>query len=221
MQTLIIVARRPLAGATKTRLCPPLDGETAAALYASFLRDTLDYARQLVAVQPLIIFTPADASDYFAELAPDMPAQPQRGINLGERLDNALQDALMQPGSRAIAINSDSPDLPHAYISDAFALLARGADLVLGPAADGGYYLIGLRQPQPRLLREVQMSTPSVLEDTLVLARELQLRTELLPPWYDIDTYADLRRLWANLSMADPATAPHTRAFLQQCRLLD
>jgi hypothetical protein len=220
MQTLIIVARRPLAGATKTRLCPPLDGETAAALYECFLRDTLLNARRVPGVQPVIIYTPEDAGSYFAELAPDFQARPQHGADLGHRLAHAFDEALAVAETRAVAIGTDSPDLPHRYISGAFALLAGGADLVLGPADDGGYYLIGLRRPQPRLFHEVPMSTASVLKDTLTLARELGLRSELLPPWYDIDTHSDLRRFQANVERGDASIAPNTRAFLAQSRFL-
>jgi uncharacterized protein len=220
MQTLIIVARRPIPGATKTRLCPPLDGETAAALYACFLRDTLLNARRVPGVQPVIMYTPEDAGSYFAELAPDLPARAQHGADLGSRLAHAFDETLADPGTCAVAIGSDSPDLPHHYISGAFGLLAGGADLVLGPADDGGYYLVGLRRPQPRLFLEVTMSTPAVLNDTLALAGELGLRSELLPIWYDIDTYADLRRLQANLETGDSLIAPDTRAFLGQRRTL-
>lgn len=220
MQTLIIVARRPLPGATKTRLCPPLDGETAAALYECFLRDTLHNVRHVPGVQPVIIYTPEDTGGYFAELAPDFQARAQRGADLGQRLAHAFDEALAAPETCAVAIGSDSPDLPHRYISGAFALLAGGVDLVLGPADDGGYYLVGLRQPQPRLFLEVTMSTSTVLKDTLNLARALGLRSELLPPWYDVDTHADLRRLEANLEAGDPAIAPETRAFLGQRRFL-
>lgn len=215
MPTLIVFAREPVAGQTKTRLCPPLDGATAAALYACFLRDTLDLARRTPGVQPLIAYTPASAGPYFARLAPDLPARPQVGAGLGERLANALQAALAE-GRPAAALGSDSPDLPGACLGAAFAQLAAGADVVLGPAADGGYYLIGLRAPQPRLLRDVPMSTPTVLADTLALAGDLGLRVALLPPWYDIDTAADLERLRANLATAPPEVAPATRAFLAE-----
>ncbi len=223
MRTLIIVAREPIPGQTKTRLCPPLDGTTAAALSACFLRDVLALVRQIPGVQPVIAYTPTSAAAYFAQLAPDIPAWPQHGANLGERLDNALQQALASTAAAnpaqlpsAVAIGSDHPDLPLAYLHNAFTLLDNGADLVLGPADDGGYYLIGLRTPQPRLLREVPMSTPTVLADTLALANGLALRTALLPEWYDIDTAADLRRLQVRLAQANPETAPTTRAFLQQ-----
>jgi glycosyltransferase A (GT-A) superfamily protein (DUF2064 family) len=116
-------------------------------------------------------------------------------------------------------MDSDSPTLPAAYLSAAFTHLREGADVVLGPCDDGGYYLIGLRQPQSRLLREVPMSTPTVLRDTLAIAEELGLRVALLPTWYDVDTVAELRRLRQELDgmQTDSLSSPahHTRAFLQ------
>ena len=115
-------------------------------------------------------------------------------------------------------MNSDSPTLPLTYLARAFEALADGADVTLGPSADGGYYLIGVKQPTPRLLREVRMSTPTVLADTLALAAEEGLRVELLPAWYDVDEAADLVRLAGELAAAPPEVAPRTRAFLRQHR---
>lgn len=89
-KALLVVAKQPAAGQTKTRLCPPLDGDTAAALYECFLRDTLDLMRQVPNVQRTIAFLPADAEGYFDALAPDMALTPQRGADLGERLANLL-----------------------------------------------------------------------------------------------------------------------------------
>ncbi len=251
MNTLLIFAREPAPGCTKTRLCPPLDGATAAALYACFLSDVLALARRVPGVRPVVAYSPATAGPFFAALAPDLLAWPQRGAGLGERMDRAFRDALapttpstpLRAGDRrlpttgdggwrmedggsrllnsqfsilnsVVIIGSDSPDLPTDYVWEAFARLDGGADVVLGPAEDGGYYLIGLCAPQPRLLREVPMSTPTVLADTLALARELGLRVELLPPWYDVDTSAELRWLAEGLRDAPPEVAPCTRAFL-------
>lgn len=95
-------------------------------------------------------------------------------------MDNAFADAFAQDGP-VVIIGSDLPSLPAAHVRDAFARLDAGADLALGPAEDGGYYLIGLRARQPRLLREPPMSAPTLLADTLALAAELGLRAELLP----------------------------------------
>jgi rSAM/selenodomain-associated transferase 1 len=227
-QTLITFAREPIAGRTKTRLCPPLDGAMAAGLYACFLCDVLDTMRRVPDVRRIVAHTPESHQAYFAELAPDFAVWPQRGAELGERMDHAFTDFGFEildfgleversqiQNAHAVIIGSDSPDLPGAYMCEAFARLERGADVVLGPAADGGYYLIGLRAPQPRLLREVPMSTPTVLADTLALARALGLRVELLPEWYDVDTGAELRRLAVALRLSPPDVAPHTRAFMQ------
>ena len=213
-RALLVVAKQPAAGHTKTRLCPPLAAETAAALYECFLRDTLDVMRQVPGVERGIVYLPADAAGYFHTLAPDMALTPQRGADLGERLDHLLSDALVGGAAQAVVMDSDSPTLPAAYVAEAFARLDGPADVVLGPCDDGGYYLIGLKRPQPRLLREVQMSTPFVVSDTLALADSLGLKVALLPPWYDVDTAAELERLRAELATASEQTAPHTHALL-------
>lgn len=218
-QMLLVVAKQPAAGQTKTRLCPPLMGATAAALYECFLRDTLDIMRRTPAVTRGIVYLPADAAGYFRALAPDFVLTLQEGADLGERLDNLLTASLAQGATAVVVMDSDSPTLPVAYVSEAFTRLHEGADVVLGPCDDGGYYLIGLKQPQPRLLREVQMSTPTVLRDTLAIAEELGLRVALLPMWYDVDTAAELQRLRQELAVmtAESLSSPaqHTRAFLE------
>ena len=91
-------------------------------------------------------------------------------------------------------MDSDSPTLPVSYLIQAFKRLAA-ADIVLGPTLDGGYYLIGIKRPQPQLLLQVQMSTAHVLADTLALAKTSGLTVSLLPTWYDVDTIADLHKL--------------------------
>src|SRR5262245_60053481 len=150
-RTLLVVAKRPMAGQTKTRLCPPLSGESAAALYECLLRDTLEIMRQVPCVERGIVYLPENASAYFHTLAPDMRLTPQRGADLGERLDHLLTAALSAGARHAVVMDSDSPTLPAAYIVRAFEALDEGADVVLGPCDDGGYYLIGLKRPQPRL----------------------------------------------------------------------
>jgi uncharacterized protein len=222
---LIVFAREPIPGATKTRLCPPLDPAAAAALYACFLGDVLALASGLPGVEPVIAYTPATAGPFFARVAPEIAAFPQQGADLGARMDLALARFLAAEREHggeppvAVLIGSDFPSLPPAYLLAAFARLEAGADAVFGPADDGGYYLVGLREPQPRLLREVPMSTPTVLADTLALAEKQSLRVALLPGWYDIDSAEDLRRLAAELRDAPPEVAPRTRAFLERGEL--
>ena len=133
---------------------------------------------------------------------------------MGERLDNLLTAALEDGASQAVVMDSDSPTLPAGYVAAAFDRLTAGADVVLGPCRDGGYYLIGMTRPLPRLLREVEMSTPNVLGDTLALAAAEGAQVALLPEWYDVDTVAELADLRAELATMDRELATHTRQFL-------
>ena len=212
---LLTVAKRPQPGKTKTRLCPPLNAAQAASLYEAFLLDTLDLMRQVPAVQRTLAFLPAEAYGYFASLAPDMDLVTQRGASLGERLDALLRHALAEGAAKAVVMNSDSPTLPAAYLVQAFQALDT-ADVVLGPADDGGYYLVGVKKPQPGLLRPVQMSTPQVLHDTLDLAQAAGLSAALLPPWFDIDAPQDLERLRCELLASEGSPAAHTRRWFQE-----
>ena len=214
--TLLVVAKQPAPGQTKTRLCPPLTPDQAAYLYDCFLRDTLDTMRKVPDLQRMIGFLPEDAQGYFNQLAPDMEMVCQHGASLGERLDHLLTNALNGGSQRAVVMDSDSPTLPAAYISQAFEQLTK-ADVVLGPTQDGGYYLIGLKQPRPHLLRQVQMSTPHVLSDTLELAKATGLTVSLLPVWYDVDTIADLHYLDRQITgMSVNGNAQATRRWLAE-----
>jgi hypothetical protein len=214
----MVVAKQPVPGQTKTRLCPPLTPTQASELYECFLRDTLDLMRQVLGVRWRIGYLPDGAQGYFRRLAPDMELVPQRGASLGERLDHLLREALdeVSPGEASpsvVVIDSDSPTLPGAYIVEAFKRLAS-VDVVLGPTEDGGYYLIGVKQPHSQLLQQVQMSTPYVLRDTLALAADSGLIVALLPAWYDVDTPADLHRLNREVAGLQGDLARHTRRWL-------
>jgi uncharacterized protein len=213
---LIVVAKQPAPGRTKTRLSPPLSLEQSSALYESFLLDALDQMRQVHEAQRVIAYLPLDAQDYFRRLAPDFELTPQEGHDLGSRLDHALTSYLTQGYERVVIMDSDSPTLPAAYLSQAFSALSNGADVAIGPCDDGGYYLIGIKQPTPRLLREVQMSTPTVAADTIALAEEEGLQVSLLPTWYDIDDAASLSRLMKEVEQLDSQVASQTRRFLGQ-----
>jgi hypothetical protein len=210
MNALLVVAKRPAPGQTKTRLSPPLSSAQAAQLYEAFLCDTLDLMRQVPDAQRIIAYLPEGAKDYFRALAPDFDVLPQRGADLGERLDRALTHCLSNGYDKAVIMDSDSPTLPAECLIEAFEQLDR-ADVTLGPCDDGGYYLIGLKRPAPRLLREVQMSTPNVVRDTLSLAAAEQLAVAQLPQWYDVDTAAELGRLCDELLSLPPQRARHTR----------
>ena len=111
-------------------------------------------------------------------------------------------------------MDSDSPTLPPHYVAQAYTLLDGDADVVFGPCRDGGYYLVGMKRPLPALLREVQMSTPTVLADTLAIAARDGVRVGLLPEWYDVDTGEELAQLVGELQNGTAAPAEHTRRGL-------
>ncbi|MFZ1767625.1 MAG: TIGR04282 family arsenosugar biosynthesis glycosyltransferase [Caldilinea sp.] len=213
-RALFVVAKEPAAGQTKTRLCPPLRAEEAAALYASFLADTLDIMRRVSGVRCSIAYLPPGAEAYFSDLAPEMTLVLQQGESLGERLDHLITQALANGAMQAVVMDSDSPTLPAAYVAQAFDLLDGNIDAVFGPCRDGGYYLVGMKRPLPALLREVQMSTPTVLADTLAIAAREGVRVALLPEWYDVDTGEELAHLAHELHITDAKTAQHTRRGL-------
>ncbi len=216
-KALIVMAKRPFPGQTKTRLVPPFTLEEAAALYESFLNDTLELARAAADVTPFVAYAPADreTAAYFRHLAPDFELVAQTGPTLGERLEGVLTGCLDKGFDQVAAMNSDSPTLPPAYLDEAFNRLDDpDTDVVFGPCEDGGYYLIGWKRPHPRLVREVQMSTDRVLADTLAIAAEEGLQVALIAPWHDIDDLADLRRIESDL-LVSPHGAFHTRRFLR------
>lgn len=218
-RALMVVAKKPAPGQTKTRLCPPLTGEQAAVLYEAFLRDTLDLiraAQQQIDIQPIIVYLPEGAADYFAALAPDFILIQQQGADLSERLNHATTHCLSALGyDQAAIMNSDSPTLPASCLVEAFTAL-DGADVTFGTTEDGGYYLIGLKQPAPPLFLNVVMSTPQVAADTLAQARAENLSVHLLPSSHDCDYIDDLRHIARELERLPGSVAPHTRRFLAE-----
>jgi rSAM/selenodomain-associated transferase 1 len=210
---LTIMAKAPRAGAVKTRLCPPLSPREAAGLARCLLRDAIAKARSLADVTTMIAYTPAGERAAFARLAADLALVPQRGHDLGERMRAALAEGL-RTHRRAIVIGTDTPTLPTAALQLAIDRLGSDdVDVVLGPAEDGGYYLIGVRADHPTLFAGVPWSTPAVLDLTLRRAEAAGLHCALLPTWFDVDTADDLERLRAAL-IEDPGIAPSTSRFL-------
>lgn len=216
-RVVLIMAKQPIAGSSKTRLTPVLSDEDAAELSACFIADAATAMLGLADDDPnlrvAIAGTPASSEGYFAELVPAAGFVAQRGPSLGHRLANVMTDTLDDGAAMVVAINSDSPTLPPALIADAFDRLADDdVDVVLGPAEDGGYHLIGWKRPHPRMVIDVEMSTPDVLTDTLVIAEDDGVRVALTEPWFDVDQPADLDRVRADLD-AGRFCGPATTAF--------
>lgn len=207
-RVLAIFAKTPVPGRVKTRLSPPLSLRQSADLYRCMLLDTI--ARVNSVATDLVIFYDG-SRDFFHQAAPGATLIRQQEGGLGVRLEHAF-DALAALGYAArVVIGTDAPDLPLIYIEDAFERLQAGSDAVFGPAADGGYYLVGLRGSYGALFRDIPWSGEAVLEKSLQQAEACGLSVSLLPSWYDVDDHADLLRP----GLSDPANgAPLTRAFI-------
>lgn len=213
-RAVIVMAKRPAAGKTKTRLTPALSPQQAADLYEQFLLDTLAVLIARTDCTPVIAIDSPESAAYFSSIAPGVLQVEQVGPTLGDRLDVVMSTVLDQGFDQVFALGSDSPDLPSEHLDVAFAALELAAnDVVLGPSDDGGYYLIGWKRRWSRVVTEVTMSTPQVFADTLKIAAELGLTVALAPEWYDVDTPADLERLRA--AIAD-RRANHTASFLAE-----
>jgi rSAM/selenodomain-associated transferase 1 len=211
---LIVVAKEPAPGRTKTRLCPPFTPEAASEFYRCLLLDTLALVARLDAVDRTVAYTPQSAHAFFRTLAPNgFRLTPQRGRDLGERLSNALSQHFEMGYQRVVVMNSDGPTLPLLCLEEALSGLDH-AEITLGIGHDGGYYLIGMKRLYPELFQGIAWSTKHVIPQTLDICRRLGLRVQPLLEWYDVDVAKDLERLRRDLTR-DPAAAPHTRAFLQ------
>jgi uncharacterized protein len=226
---LVMMAKVPRIGTVKTRLTPLLNDEQAATLSRCFIRDMaaniggLTRDRRLIGV---VAYTPAGEESAFAGLLPSQfHLLTQRGADLGERLSHAAEDLFAAGFGAVCLINSDSPTLPQSILSQAAAELRfSGERIVLGEASDGGYYLIGLKKPQPQLFHRIDWSTPRVSAQTAARAEEIKVNITRLPTWYDVDDWPSLQMLFEELlkpnrpSSQGPAfgyRAPFTSRFLR------
>lgn len=193
---LLVVAKAPVAGFAKTRLAPAVGARHAARLAAAALLDTVDCVRAVPDVVPVCALTgDLDAAERSAELVAalaDVVVIPQRGKDFANRLANAHADVAARfPGSPVLQVGMDTPQLRPSLLTGALARLAE-ADAVLGPAADGGWWALGLRDPaDAHVLRTVPMSRADTGEQTLFALRSLGLLVGQLPVMSDVDTVAD------------------------------
>jgi rSAM/selenodomain-associated transferase 1 len=213
---IILMAKQPQAGKTKTRLCPPFSPEEAAELYEALLKDTLALAGGLEEVQMAVAISPPESLGYFEQIAPPGTLLLQvQGANIGVCLEQSFVALLQRGYQKVLALNTDGPSLPREYLLQAIQMLDTH-DLVLGPSDDGGYYVVGLKERLPAIFENITWSTGTVLSRTLEQAQKLRLRVALTPPWYDVDSPADVRRLLAELIHQPAAVLRHTRHFFNQ-----
>jgi uncharacterized protein len=195
-----VMAKAPRIGDVKTRLVPPLRAEEAAVLSACFLKDiTANFiaAAKNAPIDGYVAYSPPGSEAVFRKLIPpEIRLLPPRRIGLGVSLLHAAQDLLATGYVGACLVNADSPTLPASILVEAIEALRRPGDrVVLGPASDGGYYLIGLKQPHRRLFEGIAWSTERVLRQTVERARSIALDVVTLAPWYDVDDATSLHWL--------------------------
>ena len=206
--TIVVMAKSPVAGRVKTRMCPPLDPRQAASLAAALLGDSADAACATGAS----VWCAVDgaAAPVAAVVDPGIRLVRQRGADLAERLSAAQTSAFEAGARRVLLLGADCPTADTRYLVSALRAL-DDADVVIGPAHDGGYVLLAASQPTPELFAGVAMGTPRVLRQTLAAAAVSRRRVLLLPPRHDIDVPVDLQ---AALAGGQLDQAHRTRAFL-------
>ena len=217
---LVVFAKAPVPGQVKTRLCPPLTPDEAATLHGSFVLDTLERTRTAAAKLKLpfdryLACAPSSTLAFFKimEERQAVTLIDQTGDGLGERMRRTF-DLLLGRYEQVLIVGTDVPSLPLTHFKHALGLLDSN-DLVLGPALDGGYYLIGLKRTAPELFSDIPWSTDQVLTLTQEKARKLGLKIALLPVWRDVDTIDDLQAL-IDASTADAKKPKNEQAFSQR-----
>jgi rSAM/selenodomain-associated transferase 1 len=196
-EVLLVFVKAPRSGMVKTRLAAAVGDETAAELY----RAMADRVRRETAGGPerrVFVFAPEAARPEVEAWLAGETCEPQAAGDLGARMAAAFERAFAGGARRVALIGTDVPDLSRVHVRAALDALEHH-DVALGPAADGGYYLIALRRPCPELFHGVAWSTPAVREQTLARASAAGLRVAELAPLSDVDTIGDLRREWLRL----------------------
>lgn len=197
-RAIVIVGKVPRPGGVKSRLACSLGKEKAAHLYECFLLDTVETMSRAEGTDVIVSLLGGMLSS-LRQIGPNVKVVPQHGITFGKRLKNSLADAFRMGYKPVVLIGSDNPSLPLEIVFEAFNSLGR-CDVVIGPATDGGYYLIGMWELHRRLFEDsIEWGTEKVLGQTLERCREERLRVNLARPWYDVDTVKDLQFLRAHL----------------------
>lgn len=224
-----IICKTPAAGLCKTRLSPPLAPEDCAGLSACFIRDLANTIAEVAAqggAVPYAVYTPIGSEESLRTLLPrDFRLQPQVEGGFGVRLRTGLSNLLDAGHAGAILVNSDSPTLPAAILREAVHAVREKGAVVLSPALDGGYTLIGVSEIRDELFDDMPWSTSDVYRLTVERVRQIDRVLINVPGWYDIDDARSLNILWDEMSGRPTpfsnkgiagAAAPHTREFLMR-----
>ena len=220
-----IICKAPQPGRAKTRLGTAIGAVAASELSACFLRDVaaaVEAVPETLGRRGYGVYAPVGVEHIMRELLPaTFGLLLQVGDDLGDVLFGAARDLLIDGHDCVLLVNGDSPTLPARFLAQAMETLREPGDrMVLGPASDGGYYLIGLKRPHRHLFTQIAWGTETVARSTCERAAEIGLATALLPEWYDIDDIETLG--WLRDELAGHSTrfrggglAPATRAFLK------
>ena len=220
-----IICKAPQPGRSKTRLAAAIGVAAASELSACFLRDVaaaVEAVPEALGRRGYGVYAPAGAEHIMRQLLPaEFGLLLQAGDDLGHVLIGATRALLDAGHDCVLLVNGDSPTLPTRLLVQAVETMrAPGDRMVLGPASDGGYYLIGLKRPHRQLFMQIAWGTDTVARSTCERAAEIGLATTLLPEWYDVDDLKTLR--WLQDELAGNSTrfraggfAPASRAFLR------
>ena len=213
---IIFFMKYPEPGQVKTRLGHAIGQQQAAELYACFVEDIVDLLIEKN-IPTICCYEPDSArASIEAWLGPRHHYVAQAGTTLGERMENAFTQSFKLGFSRAIVIGTDIPDLPATHLHEALEAV-KSHDCVIGPATDGGYYLIGLPAVTfvPAIFQDITWSTSTVYAETMATLHGHHLKPHILPTWHDVDTYADLCELIERNANTSFATSKTYQTVLQ------
>lgn len=217
-EAVIVMTRVPEPGRTKTRMMPFLSAEQCAELHEHLLEDVRRTCSQ-VSADLFVCYTPAKSAERVrATFGPSASYLLQQGSDLGERMHHAVSDVLARGYDSCVLIGADAPELQPSDVEAAFEALGE-SDIVLGPARDGGYYLIGMRHPHAEVFDVREYGQDGVLEDTMRNASRLSLSCRTLRPLHDLDTPEDLYELLARSNVDKHTRSSATAGYL--ARMLD
>ncbi len=213
-ECLIIFLKAPIKGHVKTRLAKSIGDEHALALYKNFVKDVIGELRSGGRRLKLFYYPPHAGEMLTDWLRQDYELTPQKGASLGERMSNAFTLMFDQGYYKAVLIGTDIPDLPHLITNEAFRSLET-SDAVIGPALDGGYYLIGFKANTfcPAVFEGIPWSSTTVFQKTIRCFNKNKMKLHRLPMMQDIDDIKDLEA-FINRCADNPKAAPHTFGYL-------
>ncbi|MHA2352514.1 MAG: TIGR04282 family arsenosugar biosynthesis glycosyltransferase [Candidatus Thorarchaeota archaeon] len=212
---IFIMMKYPEVGKVKARLAQSIGEEAATELYRAFIQDTLTTVQSLDTPYHIAVYPPESQERFSKWLGPSYQYFHQQGVNLGKRLRNGFTTMYSKGYQQVIALASDSPDLPIEILQEAVSSL-QTYKAVIGPASDGGYYLIGFSRDLfiSEVFEDISWSTATVFQETLSRIESLTSKVHVLPEWADIDIKSDLQKFYETYRV-QPSKTLHTMNYLR------